>query len=61
MSEPQWYHKSSRTGRMYKGDYHPTYVHGVDLKDHMEIFEDEARECNNCGKVVKCLKKEVVS
>ncbi|KII88521.1 hypothetical protein PLICRDRAFT_627202 [Plicaturopsis crispa FD-325 SS-3] len=51
--EPRWYHMSSRTRKPYKGDRHPE---GRDYRD--EIFEAQPRECGNCHKIARCLKKE---
>ncbi|KAJ7581358.1 hypothetical protein C8J56DRAFT_793816 [Mycena floridula] len=54
-SDPRPYHLSSRTGRSYKGDYHPE---GGEMKREgmPELYEDKERECNNCGKVKFCLR-----
>ncbi|KAF8830032.1 uncharacterized protein C8R40DRAFT_1063898 [Lentinula edodes] len=45
----------------YSGDYHPDLDEVLDdgqLKEDMlrEFFEAEARACNNCGEVRRCLK-----
>ncbi|KZV86224.1 hypothetical protein EXIGLDRAFT_653423 [Exidia glandulosa HHB12029] len=59
--EPQYYHISSRTGRLYKGDYHPdTTTSEIDHETHPELFEKEPRECNNCGEVKYCLLKSAM-
>lgn len=50
-SDPQYYHVSSRTGRMYRGDRHPEEAQDEEL-------EATARACGNCGEVVRCMRKE---
>ncbi|ESK85892.1 set and mynd domain-containing protein 2 [Moniliophthora roreri MCA 2997] len=57
--EPKWYQMSSHTGKLYRGDYHPESVWDVNPRTHPELFEDEARTCNNCGEIKRCLKKDV--
>ena len=52
--EPKWYHTDGN-GRAYKGDRHPE-GYGDEYPDNM--YESEARACNNCGKVTKVFKKE---
>lgn len=54
--EPRSYHISSRTGRSYKGDYHPDKVVTDLSHDTMpEAYEDAPRKCNNCGEEKWCL------
>ncbi|KAI1786878.1 hypothetical protein LXA43DRAFT_1032006 [Ganoderma leucocontextum] len=53
--EPKWYHTDGN-GRAYKGDRHPEgYGEYPD-----DVYEPEARACNNCGKVTKMFKKESI-
>ncbi|KII88509.1 hypothetical protein PLICRDRAFT_110179 [Plicaturopsis crispa FD-325 SS-3] len=52
--DPAWYHMSSRTGKSYKGDRHP----GNPEEYREGVLEDEPRECGNCHKVARCIKKE---
>lgn len=49
---PAWYH-GGREGA-YVGDRHPEEY----VDDNPDAYEAVARECGNCGKVKKCLKKE---
>ncbi|KAJ6520705.1 hypothetical protein DFH09DRAFT_1287438 [Mycena vulgaris] len=52
---PEWYHCSSRTGKVYGGDNHPDEY---DAKLHdvpVSRWEAEPRECGNCGERKRCL------
>lgn len=50
--EPKYYYMSSKTGKSYKGDYHPEYEDDMDPK----AFETKPPKCNNCGEIALCLK-----
>lgn len=55
-ADPQNYHRSSLTGKMYTGDRHPGYGYTMNIDDHPEAFEEEPRPCGNCGTVTRCVK-----
>ncbi|KZP21760.1 hypothetical protein FIBSPDRAFT_740041, partial [Athelia psychrophila] len=52
IKSPAWYHGGR--GKHYTGDRHPA----DGREEHREAFEAEPRECGNCGKVTRCMKKE---
>ncbi|KAJ7073398.1 hypothetical protein B0H15DRAFT_869198 [Mycena belliarum] len=54
---PEWYHCSSRTGRVYRGDNHPdpydAELHAVPAAQ----WEAAPRTCGNCWQTKLCLKR----
>ncbi|KAJ7211625.1 hypothetical protein GGX14DRAFT_448903, partial [Mycena pura] len=52
---PEWYHCSSRTGKVYRGDNHPDeYL--AKLHDlPADLWEKGPRKCRNCGEAKLCL------
>ncbi|KAJ7871905.1 hypothetical protein B0H14DRAFT_2723398 [Mycena olivaceomarginata] len=49
---PEWYHCSSRTGKVYRGDNHPKDS-SHDLP--ADLWEKTPRQCRNCGEIELCL------
>jgi hypothetical protein len=49
---PEWYHCSSRTGKVYRGDNHPKDS-SHDLP--ADLWEKTPRKCRNCGEIELCL------
>lgn len=52
--DAKWYHGNGHTGAMYRGDRHPDLSYGYTDED----YEEEPRECGNCGKVVRMIKPQ---
>ncbi|GJE89825.1 zinc finger MYND domain-containing protein [Phanerochaete sordida] len=53
---PRQYHFDGRTGRSYRGDYHPPLEEWSDELTAQD-YEGAPRACNNCGEVKLMLKR----
>ncbi|KAJ6573717.1 hypothetical protein B0H10DRAFT_1837841, partial [Mycena sp. CBHHK59/15] len=52
---PEWYHFSSRTGKVYRGDNHPDEFNAKSHGIPDSQWEEEPRECRNCRETKVCL------
>ncbi|KAJ7101216.1 hypothetical protein B0H15DRAFT_769556, partial [Mycena belliarum] len=53
---PEWYHSSSRTGKVYRGDNHPDAYLAESHHVPASQWETDPRTCTNCGETKRCLK-----
>ncbi|KAF8200514.1 hypothetical protein K438DRAFT_1822105 [Mycena galopus ATCC 62051] len=52
---PEWYHRSSRTNKLYRGDNHPAEYDAQLHTVPSDKWEKEPRKCGNCGESKLCL------